>query len=66
VQNVTDTAAVTFQLLNQTATNIQLHNVHLMPNSGRGTPNVVCDPKSFIDGTANLGFRCVNGRYAPN
>ncbi|WRT65114.1 uncharacterized protein IL334_002056 [Kwoniella shivajii] len=66
VANATNTAAITLQLLNGTATNIQIHNVNLKPVDGKGTPNVVCDPSSFTDGTDNLGFKCVNGPYVPN
>ncbi|WWC87255.1 uncharacterized protein L201_002143 [Kwoniella dendrophila CBS 6074] len=66
VANATNTAAITLQLLNGTATNIQIHNVNLKPIDGKGTPNVVCDPTSFTDGTGNLGFKCANGPYIPN
>jgi hypothetical protein len=31
-------------------------NVNLRPIDGNGTCNVLCDPKSFTDGTSNLGF----------
>ncbi|WWC59101.1 uncharacterized protein I303_101649 [Kwoniella dejecticola CBS 10117] len=66
VANATNTAGITLQLLNGTATNIQIHNVNLKPIDGKGVSNVVCDPTSFTDGTDNLGFECVNGPYMPN
>ncbi|KAK8865572.1 hypothetical protein IAR55_000716 [Kwoniella newhampshirensis] len=65
VANATNTAAVTLQLLRGTATNIRVENVNLMPIDGKGTPNVLCDPSSFVDGTSNLGFKCENGPYVP-
>jgi hypothetical protein len=64
IQNI-NTAGVTLQLLNQTATHIQVREVHLVPQNGRGCSNVLCDPKSFIDGTDSLGFKCQNGPFVP-
>lgn len=65
VANATNNAAITLELLNQTASGIRVENVHLRPLDGKGGANVLCDPSSFIDGTADLGFECVNGPYVP-
>ena len=34
-----------------------------MPIDGVGTSDVLCDPSSFTDGGASLGFDCRNGPY---
>ncbi|RSH89652.1 hypothetical protein EHS25_002203 [Saitozyma podzolica] len=65
VANVTKNAGVTMQLLNGTATNIRVLNAHLKPIDGQGESDVLCDPRSFTDGTANLGFKCANGPFVP-
>jgi len=66
VAGATNTAAVTLQLLNQTAEGIHLENINLLPIDGKGTPNTYCTPDSFIDGTSNLGFKCDMGPYQAN
>jgi hypothetical protein len=40
-------------------------NAHLKPIDGQGESDVLCDPRSFTDGTANLGFKCANGPFVP-
>ena len=45
------------------ANNIQVENANLLPIDGKGTLNVFCDPKSYMDGTSNMGFVCKNGPY---
>jgi hypothetical protein len=47
------------------ATNIRVLNAHLKPIDGQGESDVLCDPRSFTDGTANLGFKCANGPFVP-
>jgi len=63
VANATSTPGITFQLLNATAKNIRVENANLLPINEKGTSNVLCDPKSFTDGTSNLGFVCEDGPY---
>lgn len=60
---MTNNAAITLQLLNQTATNVRVENVDLRPVNGVGEADVYCTPDSFIDGTDNLGFACQTGPY---
>lgn len=63
VNGTTDTAGVTFQLLNQTASGVHLENINLLPIDGKGVSDTFCDPTSFKDGTKHLGFKCYNGPY---
>ena len=45
------------------AKDVRVENVNLLPIDSKGTPNVLCNPKSFTDGTSNLGFVCKDGPY---
>ncbi|TKA73655.1 hypothetical protein B0A55_06504 [Friedmanniomyces simplex] len=63
VANATNTAGVTMQLLNGTASGVHLENINLLPIDGKGVSDTYCNPDSFTDGTENLGFVCANGPY---
>jgi len=63
VSGVTNTAGVTFQLLNNTATDVELKNINLLPIDGKGVSDTYCNPSAFVDGTEGLGFVCANGPY---
>jgi hypothetical protein len=65
IAGITNTAGVTMQLLNGTASGVHLENINLMPIDGKGVSNTFCNPSSFVDSSKpkDLGFVCENGPY---